>query len=58
MPVLRYHGCSIYSSEQQKKWRAISDANKRYDKGVSWTKGKEGWNELMAWCEANGTPDE
>ena len=58
MPVLRYCGCSIYSSEVNQKWRAVSDSNRRYDKGVSWSKGKAGWTELMEWCENNGMFEE
>ena len=58
MPVLRYLGCSIYTSPATKKWRAVSDANRRYDKAVAWSRGVDGWNDMMAWCESNGTPDE
>ena len=55
-PVMRYNGCSIYSSEPSRKWRAVADKNRRYDKAISWSKAESGWSDIMQWCEENGDP--
>ena len=58
MPVLRYNGCSVYTSVAGRSWRVVSDANRRYDKKVPWCKGADGWNSMMEWCEENGVCEE
>ena len=50
---IKYLTCTVYSSEKDRKWRAISSANKRYDVSFSWKGGADSWNRCMAWCEAN-----
>ena len=53
MAPIKYLTCSVYSSEKDRKWRAISSANKRYDVSFAWKGGQESWDRCMAWCEEN-----
>ena len=51
VPPIKYLTCTVYSSEKDRKWRAITSANKRYDVSFPWKGGKESLALCMAWCE-------